>query len=71
MVSGLLATFLAYASNSAGVGNGADLILCVVSPGLEDRTGQDRNETESRKRQNQRDREKGERSKQLNPGRSV
>lgn len=40
MVRGLLATFLAYASNSAGVGNGADLILCVVSPGVEDRTGQ-------------------------------
>lgn len=40
IVRGLLATFLAYASNSAGVGNGADLILCVVSPVGEDRRGQ-------------------------------
>lgn len=38
MVRGLLATFLAYASNSAGVGNGVDLSLCVVSP--VDRRGQ-------------------------------
>lgn len=42
MVRGLLATFLAYASNSAGVGNGADLILCVVSPKVENRTDQRR-----------------------------
>lgn len=39
MLKGWLATFLAYASNSAGVGNGVDLILCVVSPAV-DRTGQ-------------------------------
>ena len=47
MVRGLLATFLAYASNSAGVGNGADLILCMVSPGMENKTDQDRREEET------------------------
>lgn len=50
MVRGLLATFLAYASNSAGVGNGADLILCVVSPEVKNRIDR-RQEAESKRRQ--------------------